>query len=794
MFVGGTARLVTGSAGIPLNTWTHLAVTYDGTTERLYVNGTQAGTLAAAGTIAPSNGVLRIGGNNIWSEWFQGRIDEVRVYNRALTAAELGVDMTTGVANDTKAPTVVAAVPAGGAIDVPIALEATFTFSEAMDPATVTPATIEVRDSGGTLVPAAVSYDPLAAKATLTSSTALIYGTSYTLTVKGGASGTRVKDAAGNALAANFTVPFTTEPPPPPILLVTGTANPYSSWAGEILRAEGLNEFATVDVSLLSPAFLNFFDTVVLGDVALSAGNVTLLTNWVNAGGNLIAFSPDKQLAGLLGLTDAGTTLTNGYLLVNTASGPGAGIVGQTMQFHGSADRYTLNGATSLATLYSNATTATANPAVTLRSVGASGGQAAAFTYDLARSIVLTRQGNPAWVGQDRDGVVPIRTNDLFYGAMSGDVQPDWVDLNKLAIPQADEQQRLLANLVTSMTRDRKPLPRFWYLPNGEKAALVMTGDDHGSSGTAGRFNAYKAASAAGCSVVAWECIRSTSYIYDSVALTNAQAVGFTADGFEVAVHIYNTDSGACGNWTPTSLATNFTTQYGLFAAKYPTLPAPTTERTHCVAWTDWATHAKLEAARGVRLDTNYYHYPGSWVGTRPGLLTGSAMLMRFADVDGTPIDVYQGLTQMTDESGQTYPSTSNTLLDKAVGSDGYFGFYIANAHTDYGRLRRQRRDHRVRGRPQHPGDQRQAGARLDGRTQQLQVPRVRLGREHAYVPHHARHGDERARGHAPHGRAERPPLGPAAQRIACLLFHPDRQGSRVRDVPCPRRHLLRGV
>ena len=89
------------------------------------------------------------------------------------------------------------------------------------------------------------------------------------------------------------------------------------------------------------------------------------------------------------------------------------------MQFHGTADRYTLNGATSVATLYSNATTATANPAVTVRSVGASGGQAAAFTYDLARSIVYTRQGNPAWSGQERDGIAPIRSDDLFFGGAS---------------------------------------------------------------------------------------------------------------------------------------------------------------------------------------------------------------------------------------------------------------------------------------------------------------------------------------------------------------------------------------
>ena len=200
---------------------------------------------------------------------------------------------------------------------------------------------------------------------------------------------------------------------------------------------------------------LSNFDVVLLGDTALSAGQVTTLTNWVNGGGKLVAMHPDKQLAGLLGLSDAGSTLANAYLKVDTSSGPGVGITGQTIQFHGSADRYTLNGATAVATLYSNATTATANPAVSLRSVGSSGGQAAAFTYDLARSVVYTRQGNPAWAGQERDGVVGIRPDDMFYGAKAGDVQPDWLDTSKIAIPQADEQQRLLVNLVTQMEREQ---------------------------------------------------------------------------------------------------------------------------------------------------------------------------------------------------------------------------------------------------------------------------------------------------------------------------------------------------
>src|SRR6185295_17461549 len=128
---------------------------------------------------------------------------------------------------------------------------------------------------------------------------------------------------------------------------------------------------------------------------SLSTGQTTTLTNWVNGGGKLIAMSPDKKLASLLGLATASGTLSNAYLKVDTSSGPGVGITDQTMQFHGSADRYLLAGATAIATLYSNASTATLNPAVTLRSVGSGGGQAAAFTDDLARSVVYTRQGNP---------------------------------------------------------------------------------------------------------------------------------------------------------------------------------------------------------------------------------------------------------------------------------------------------------------------------------------------------------------------------------------------------------------
>ncbi len=472
-----------------------------------------------------------------------------------------------------------------------------------------------------------------------------------------------------------------TVPSGEPILVVTAQANPFSTYYAEILRAEGLNEFATADIASVSSTVLADHDVVILGETPLTSSQVTMFSDWVTAGGNLIAMRPDKQLAGLLGLTDASSTRANAYLLVNTTSGPGVGVVNETIQYHGTADLYTLNGASSVATLYSNATTSTSNPAVTLRSIGTSGGQASAFTYDLARSVVYTRQGNPAWSGQNRDGLGVIRSNDLFYGNASFDPQPDWVDLNKIDIPQADEQQRLLANLVSEMNLDNLPLPRFWYLPRGEKAAVVMTGDDHGNNGTAGRFDQYLAASPPDSSVDDWSAIRSTSYIYTNTPITDAQAAAYAAQGFEIALHVSTNEA----DWTSQEqLATFYGNQLAQFQTKYASLPDPVSNRTHAIVWSDYVTQPRVELQHGIRFDTTYYHYgPAGWIDDLPGHMTGSGMPMRFADTNGTLIDVYQAITQLTDESGQDYPATVEALLNAALDSRGYYGVFTANMHTD---------------------------------------------------------------------------------------------------------------
>ncbi len=466
---------------------------------------------------------------------------------------------------------------------------------------------------------------------------------------------------------------------PRPVLIISSVSNPFTHYYAEILRAEGLNAFDETDIASVTTAALASYDVVILGEMPLSTSQSHMISRWVNKGGHLISMRPDKKLAGLLGLTDLSSSLSDAYLLVDTSSGAGSGIVGETIQFHGTVDLYSLNGASTIATLCSNAVTKTSHPAVTLKSVGNRGGMAAAFAYDLARSVILTRQGNPAWAGQERDGYPPIRSNDMFTGAMNVPSRSDWVDPDKIAIPQADEQQRLLANLIIRMNYDKKPLPRFWYFPRGLKAVVIMTGDDHGNGGTAGRFDAYQAMSPPGCSVEDWECIRGTSYLFPETPLGNAQASAYSNAGFEVAPHL-NTN---CADWTPSSLRSLFSDQFSDWSEKYSSSPRPVTLRVHCITWSDYSTMPKVERSHGIRLDTNYYYWPADWVRNRAGLFTGSGIPMRFADDKGNLIDVYQAVTQMTDESGQAYPFTIDALLDRAIGAEGYYGAFVANMHTD---------------------------------------------------------------------------------------------------------------
>ena len=123
---------------------------------------------------------------------------------------------TTGAAPDTTAPTVTGTINANGATNVAINTKVGATFSEAMDPSTITTTTFTLKQ-GATIVPGTVAY--LGVNAVFTPASNLAASTPYTVTVTTGA-----KDVAGNPMAANFTIGWTTAAAPDTTApTVTGT-------------------------------------------------------------------------------------------------------------------------------------------------------------------------------------------------------------------------------------------------------------------------------------------------------------------------------------------------------------------------------------------------------------------------------------------------------------------------------------------------------------------------------------------------------------------------------------------
>lgn len=70
--------------------WTFLFSTYDGSNIKLYVNGTLESTVPMTGNIGYSTLPLYIGNNSVSGQFFKGKIDEILVYNRTLSDAEIG--------------------------------------------------------------------------------------------------------------------------------------------------------------------------------------------------------------------------------------------------------------------------------------------------------------------------------------------------------------------------------------------------------------------------------------------------------------------------------------------------------------------------------------------------------------------------------------------------------------------------------------------------------------------------------------------------------------------------------
>jgi hypothetical protein len=237
VLTGGQVGFVSTGV-VPVGTWSHVAMTYDGSMLRLYINGADAGSRAASGTLVPvsppEGGIL--GGDSA----FVGALDEMRLYRRALSAAEIAADMTAPVEAISIPFTVTATTPATQGVAVGATVSAT--FSRPADASSVTTATVQLRDSADHVVPASVSYDRASNTVTLTPTSPLAPATDYRARVFGGGSGVRAED--GGQLTADVQWSFRTAAPIPP---PASSLPPHIAWVNDLSGPTGQILFVNGD-------------------------------------------------------------------------------------------------------------------------------------------------------------------------------------------------------------------------------------------------------------------------------------------------------------------------------------------------------------------------------------------------------------------------------------------------------------------------------------------------------------------------------------------------------------------
>ena len=455
--------------------------------------------------------------------------------------------------------------------------------------------------------------------------------------------------AASSARPPHARLPASSQP----ILVVldNGSLDRYQNFVPEMLNTEGLNEFQTAQLSQLTAAFLCNYDVVVLPHLSLSASQAMLFQDYANAGGTLVGFRPDAKLAHIFGVTPQGNTLKEGWIKINTATPYSSALVGDALKFHGAADLYSLSSASAVATLYHTVTSSTHSPAVAINRYGF--GQAILFSFDLSQSIVLMRQGNPAWAGypNNHDGNHTMRASQMFMDQGSRQFWNDLGDGTLNDVPQADIQLHLLTNLITLTNAAKRPLPRLWYFPDQARSLLLVTGDNH-SHAVANALAEVDNISSHGGQFT-------YNLWYPFTTITESRMNEWLAGGNTMAIHfndIAEADSsrvgGSAASWNGMRKVLN--QALTSYVAAYPNAPYPVTTRNHYLVWVsngadgtpDQVAQAKLFQNFGIQMDTSYASFPKRW-----GYMTGSGLPMKFLDTaTGNVIPVYEQATQYEDD------------------------------------------------------------------------------------------------------------------------------------------------
>jgi hypothetical protein len=287
---------------------------------RIFLNGVEVASRAQTGPIEVSDGLLRIGGNN--GKVFNGLIDEVRIYNRALTEAQIQVDMNTPVPNATPNP-----VPATSEISPSSAPAGSVAFTLSVNGSDFVPSSV-VKWNGADRVTTFVSSSQLTAQV-LASDVAAEGTAQVTVFNPAPAGGTSNSQTFTITPAADNPVPTTTGINPSSVaagstgftLVVTGTGFVGSS----VVRWNSVDRPTTFVSDTQLMASITSFDITTPGTAQVTVSSPTpggglsnaqtfIITNPVPV---ISGISPSSRKAGqkAFTLTVSGTNFVSGAVI-----------------------------------------------------------------------------------------------------------------------------------------------------------------------------------------------------------------------------------------------------------------------------------------------------------------------------------------------------------------------------------------------------------------------------------------------------------------------------------------------
>ncbi len=413
-----------------------------------------------------------------------------------------------------------------------------------------------------------------------------------------------------------------------PVSVILDDDRFFGHYLEEILLTEGFPYFRTMSLKDIEKNNPQKYPLSIFSEAEFSGKEIKCILSYVNGGGTIFLMKPNKEMREALNLEIKGE-IRDGYIYWQNE---------RPLQFHSEADIYSKKeGISALAYLKQKKKEKDIGLGFFTLELGK--GKIGIFPFNLPKSILLTRQGNPQWKDSKGDTWGVIRPADLFY-RLSGE---RWIDFENADIPQADFLQRFFIKQVISFSP--VPLPRIWYFPNLEKVCFSIVADSDSA-----------AAEETG---IETDLIKAYGGVY-GIYLIDKTLNSMNKEDFdylvenknEIALHPDYSQVGDMSKPNKKKMKALYKEMFSRLERKFEMKSV--TMRHHCYVWFGWMDIPKLEEESGISLDNNYgylpWHGQEEFGGNRTGYITGSGQPQRFCDEKGRLIDVFQLEQELEDQ------------------------------------------------------------------------------------------------------------------------------------------------